>query len=99
MNLNVAMVMGALNVTKKPTMKRSPIADRETGAKKRLFAILGNRNTREWVKDNVHSVKEVAITAFIQTDPRGAALYLIRPNDIPEGKEVYSCYNRGICVY
>lgn len=81
------------------TMKRSPIADREKGAKKRLFTILGNRNTREWVKTGTHSVKQVAITAYLQTDPRGAALYLIRPSDVLEGVSVESSYNRGICVY
>ena len=81
------------------TMKRSPIADRETRAKKRLFTILGNRNTRQWVIAGTHSVKDVAITAYIQTDPRGAALYLIRPTDVLEGVSIESSYNRGICVY
>lgn len=81
------------------TMKRSPIADREKGAKKRLLTILGNRNTREWVKAGTHSVKSVAITAYIQTDPRGAALYLIRHTDVIEGVSIESSYNRGICVY
>lgn len=77
----------------------SPVADREKGAKKRLGHILGLRNTREWVKAGTASVKEVAINAYIQTDPRGAALYLLRPNDVPEGKDAASYYNRGICVY
>ena len=79
--------------------KRIPIADREKGAKKRLGHILGLRNTREWVNSGTHSVKQVAINAYIQTDPRGAALYLLRPNDIPEGKDVQSYYSRGICIY
>ena len=81
------------------TMKRSPIADRETGAKKRLREILDNRNTREWVKANTASVKDVAINAYIQTDPRGAALYLIRPTDVLEGVSIESSYTLGICVY
>jgi len=79
--------------------KLSPIADREKGAKKRLGHILGLRNTREWVRAGTHSVKQIAINAYIQGDPRGAALYLIRPDDIPEGKNVESYYSRGICVY
>lgn len=77
----------------------SPIADREKGAKKRLGHILGLRNTREWVRAGTHSVKEIAINAYIQTDPRGAALYLLRPNDIPDGKDANAYYSRGICVY
>ena len=39
------------------------------------------------------------LTFYIQSDPRGAALYIIRPGDVPEGADVASCYNRGICVY
>ena len=79
--------------------KLSPVADREKGAKKRLGHILGLRNTRELVRLNTHSVKQVAINAYIQGDPRGAALYLIRHDDVPEGKSVDSYYSRGICVY
>jgi len=79
--------------------KLSPIADREKGAKKRLGHILGLRNTREWVRLNTYSVKQFAINAYIQSDPRGSALYLIRPDDIPEGKNVDSYYSRGVCVY
>lgn len=39
------------------------------------------------------------ITYYLQTDPRGAALYILRPGDVPEGKDVDAYYNRGICVY
>ena len=39
------------------------------------------------------------LEAYIQTDPRGAALYILRPGDIPEGVRAESCYDRGICVY
>lgn len=65
------------------------VADRETGALKRLSAILSARNARE----------AVPLSFYIQTDPRGAALYIVRPGDIPEGMRVESCYSRGICVY
>ena len=74
------------------TGRRYPIQDRETGARKRLDAILATRNARTicWP----HS-----LTAYVQTDPRGAALYILRPGDVPEGKEPESHYSRGLCVY
>jgi hypothetical protein len=65
-------------------MRRSPIADREAGAHRRLKAIMGQYPT---------------LTAYIQGDPRGAALYILRPGDVPEGASVESYYNRGIVVY
>lgn len=40
-----------------------------------------------------------AVSAYVQTDPRGAALYILRPEDVPEGQDVGSYYTRGICVY
>jgi hypothetical protein len=61
------------------------IADRETGARKRLASIMQRVDS--------------GLQAFVQTDPRGAALYILRPEDIPEGGEIDSYYNRGICVY
>jgi hypothetical protein len=48
--------------------------------------------------NNVPAHKAV-ISTFIQTDPRGAALYIIRPGDVPAGEDVSAYYNRGICVY
>ncbi len=78
--------------------KLSPVADREKGAKKRLGHILGLRNTREWAFLG-WPMSQVEIKPYIQGDPRGAALYLIRPDDIPEGKDISSYYSRGICVY
>ena len=78
--------------------KLSPIADREKGAKKRLGHIVGMRNTREWAFLG-WPMAQVEIKPYIQGDPRGAALYLIRPDDVPEGKNVDSYYSRGICVY
>lgn len=69
--------------------RRWPVPDRETGAQKRLAAILAARNERE----------PVSLSAYIQTDPRGAALYILRPGDIPEGMEAEDCYYRGICIY
>lgn len=60
------------------------IADRETGAKKRLAKLLESK---------------AGLSAYIQGDPRGAALYILRPGDVPEGREPMSYYYRGICVY
>ena len=69
---------------------REPIADRETGARKRLLSIVNTRAARVGTCD---------VVTYVQTDPRGCALYVLRPGDVPEGKDVESYYNRGICVY
>lgn len=95
-----------------------PIRDRETGAKKRLAAILkahGARlhvcpNCQQWQRpeNGGDCLNECArrgfapprkLSAFIQTDPRGAALYILRPGDVPEGARADAYYSRGICVY
>lgn len=72
---------------------RHRVPDRETGARRRLAAILDNcnkaRRTAAWEP----------LGFYVQTDPRGAALYILRPGDIPEGMRADSCYTRGICVY
>lgn len=79
-------------VTDKPYMvtyphdglsRRSPVADREKGALKRLQAIVSH------YPDYV---------AYHQTDPRGCAVYLVRKSDVPEGTSIDSVYNRGIAV-
>ena len=80
--------------------KRYPMRDRETGAKNRLASILGQRNGRPAiVGGRLNAGPAGKLTAYIQGDPRGAALYIIRPNDIPAGQSLDSCYSRGICVY
>lgn len=58
--------------------------DRETGALKRLASIMA---------------KYPALAYYVQGDPRGASLYILRPGDVPEGQDVASFYNRGIAVY
>jgi len=65
-----------------PSYRRIP--DRETGARKRLAAILKRYPT---------------LTAYVQTDPRGCALYILKPGDVPEGASIDSCYSRGLAVY
>jgi hypothetical protein len=62
----------------------TPIADRERGALKRLEIIMAQYPG--W-------------SSYVQGDPRGCALYILRPDDIPAGADVASCYTRGIAVY
>lgn len=81
------------------TGRRWLVADREKGARKRLGHIVGLRNTRTWAASAAPAVHEVAVRPYIQTDPRGAALYLLRPTDLADGASVESCYTRGICIY
>ena len=64
--------------------------DREAGAKRRLLDIINAEAKRHG---------ECRYSAFIQTDPRGAALYILRPGDIPAGQSADAYYTRGICVY
>lgn len=72
---------------------RYPIADHETGAKRRLSDILARRN------GSSRAMLKASLTAYIQTDPRGAALYILRPGDVPAGESADAYYTRGICVY
>ena len=67
---------------------KSPVADRETGARKRLAAIIQGRNERASGK----------VETYIQTDPRGSSLYILRPGDIPEGADPCQYYHRGLCL-
>ena len=58
--------------------------DRERGALKRLAAIMATYPT---------------LTTYVQGDPRGCALYVLRPGDVPEGKDADAYYSRGVAVY
>lgn len=64
--------------------KRYPTPDRETGAINRLHEIMRKYPT---------------LRPYVQGDPRGAALYILRPNDVPEGESDESYYSRGIAIY
>lgn len=64
--------------------KRYPTQDRETGALKRLAKIMA---------------RYPALTPYVQGDPRGAALYILKPGDVPEGASADSHYSRGVAVY
>lgn len=85
----------------KDTVSYRPVADRETGARRRLAAIVAARNERDAVAKATGDVldRRGALTTYIQSDPRGAALYILRPGDVPEGQDAGSYYTRGICVY
>lgn len=89
------------DVTDKPFMRiqyqghsgwvdqRFPTPDREKGAIKRLLTIINNHAERTGR----------ALSTYLQTDPRGAALYIIRPGDVPKGKDVSAYYPNALCVY
>jgi hypothetical protein len=66
------------------TGRRSPTPDRETGALKRLAAIMA---------------RYPRLGHYVQGDPRGAALYILRPGDVPAGADVGGYYSRGLAVY
>lgn len=57
-------------------------ADREAGALRRVAAI----------------VAKYGLAYYHQTDPRGCALYILRPGDVPAGADVSGYYSRGLAV-
>lgn len=65
------------------TMRRTRIPDREKGAQKALAAIMARYPT---------------LRAYQQSDPRGCALYVLRPGDVPEGQDTDAYYSRGVAV-
>lgn len=79
------------------------VADRERGALKRLQNIVSERNDRTLIaaggdRSDAAVLRHV-VTFYIQGDPRGCALYILRPGDVPEREDAGSYYNRGISVY
>ena len=79
----------------------APVADRETGALTRLQAIFEARVARETSADGTRSPLwlQPALSYYVQGDPRGAAVYILRPGDVPNGADVDSYYPRGIAIY
>ena len=65
------------------TMHRYWIPDRETGAYKRLAAIMA---------------RYPRLIHFVQTDPRGASLYILTKAQAGTDK-LDSIYNRGVAIY
>lgn len=81
---------------------RYRVPDRETGAIRRLGAIVDARNKRNRVHEAVSDVLGTTahnLSYYLQTDPRGASLYILRPGDVPDGADPGSYYSRGIVVY
>lgn len=62
----------------------SPIPDREAGALKRLAAIMQ---------------RYPSLSSYVQSDPRGCALYILRPGDVPAGESPDAYYSRGLAVH
>lgn len=62
------------------------VPDRETGAKRRIDAILDSA-APDWAW-------------YYQTDPHGCAVYLYRKADLAEGQDINSVYSSiGIAIY
>lgn len=68
----------------KDTVSYTRIPDRETGAINRLLKVMS---------------RYPKLSYYIQGDPRGCALYILRPGDVPKGEDVSAYYSRGIAVY
>jgi hypothetical protein len=58
------------------------------------------RDTEKAAWNKVQSImaSKPGFSAYHQTDPRGCALYVIRPGDIEAGGNVRALYNRGIAL-
>lgn len=76
-----------------------PAADREAGALRRLGAIINARNARVQDAEIRPDTGRKPVTFYVQGDPRGCALYILRPGDVPDGADAGSYYDRGIAVY
>lgn len=63
--------------------RRDPIADRETGARRRLAAIMA---------------KYPGLTAYVQGDPRGCSVYILTAEHLASGHDINSIYTRGVAV-
>lgn len=62
---------------------RRPVADREKGARQRLAKLMS---------------AFPLLTAYIQTDCRGPALYILKCSDV-NGHDIEQVYTRGLAVY
>jgi hypothetical protein len=62
---------------------RRPIPDRERGALKRLAVVMA---------------RHPELVSYHQTDPRGAALYVVRRSDLGD-RDISSNYTIGTCIY
>ena len=72
-------------------IRRYLTRDHERASERRLASIIAARNAR---------VPDVPpVYTYLQTDPRGAPLYIMCSGDVPAGGNVSSYYSRGLCVY
>ncbi len=78
--------------------------DEETG-KPYVYSAYDGRKlyaTADREKGALDRAKKIAtkygLGLYHQTDPRGCALYLIRPGDVPAGADVDAYYSRGVAV-
>lgn len=65
------------------TMRRTPIADKEKGALRRLAGIMAKYPT---------------LKPYVQGDPRGCALYILTPDQLTSEHGIDSIYTRGIAI-
>jgi hypothetical protein len=65
------------------TITKTPIADREAGALRRLAVIMAGHPE---------------LVSYHQGDCRGCALYILRKTDVPAGEKIDSVYTRGEAV-
>lgn len=90
---------------------KTPIADRERGALKRLEEIVKAANRRLSKEacscndpslqtcDGCRGIVSEQIWFYHQTDPRGASLYIGRKSDLRQNQELESCYSSvGVAV-
>lgn len=70
-------------VDPKDPRSRRPIPDREASALRKVAGVLKSHP---------------GLTHCHQTDPRGCALHILRPGDVPEGADPSAHYTRGIAV-
>lgn len=81
----------------KPRGRRIP--DRERGALERLKRIVDDRNAVVTMhSDVVPELSPGFLHAYVQGDPRGAALYLVPASEL-RGQPIESVYSRGVCIY
>ena len=68
----------------------------------------GAKATRYQIRDmEAAAVRRVAkilarypgVSMYVQGDPRGCALYLLREGDVPAGGDVSAYYSRGVAVF
>ena len=78
-------VYGVIQCLRRGTVRtRLPIRDMETFVIRKLDGIMATRPH---------------LTYYIQSDPRGAALYIIEKEKLDPALSIDCQYNRGICVY